>query len=253
MRRSASALFLGVAIFAAPAAAAQHHDPDRWEHDAPFVRRPSGAYAGAAFNYGLPQGAFRDYVEHGFGGDVHFLYQPGARGILALRLDGAFLTYGHERMSVPLSSTIGGRIRVNVNTTNNIAFLGIGPQIGVPEGWLRPYVGGFVGVNYLYTESSVEGRDDDLDFARTTNYDDATFSYGGRAGVYVPVRSGSAPISVDLGVVYHDNGEATYLREGDIRDLPGGGLELSPSRSDTDLLTFRAGVTVGIPRSDRRR
>lgn len=252
MRRSASALFLGVALFAASAAAAQDHDDD-WEDGAPFARRPSGAYAGAGFNYGRPQGEFRDYVDEGFGGDVHFLFQPGARGPLALRLDAGFLTYGHERMSVPLSSTIGGRIRVNLNTSNNIAFLGIGPQIGVPDGRLRPYVGGFVGVNYLYTESSLEGRDDDLDFARTTNYDDATFSYGGRAGLYVPVRSGPAPISLDLGVLYQENGEATYLREGDIRDLPGGGIELDPSRSDTDLLTFRVGVTVGIPRSDHRR
>lgn len=254
MRRIVSALFLGVATFAASAAHAQHHDPARqWDDGAPRLRRPSGAYAGAGFAYGRPQGEFRDNVKQGFGGDVHFLYQPGARGPLALRVDAAFLNYGNERMRVPLSSTIGGRITVDVNTSNNIAFAGIGPQLGVPDGRLRPYVGGFVGVNYLFTESSVQGRDDDLDFARTTNYDDATFSYGGRAGVYVPLRSGPSPISVDLGVVYQDNGEASYLREGDIRDLPGGGIELNPSRSDTDLLTFRVGVTVGIPRSDRRR
>ncbi|HEX2190531.1 MAG TPA: hypothetical protein VHG51_16605 [Longimicrobiaceae bacterium] len=254
MRRSASALFLGVLIFAGSGAHGQLHDPrEAWEDGAPRLQRPSGAYAGAGFAYGRPQGEFRDNVEQGFGGDVHFLYQPAARGPLALRVDASFLNYGNERMRVPLSSTIGGRITVDVNTSNNIAFLGIGPQLGVPDGRLRPYVGAFVGVNYLFTESSVEGRDDDLDFARTTNYDDATFSYGGRAGIYAPLRGGPSPISLDLGVVYQDNGEASYLREGDIHDLPGGGLLLTPSRSDTDLLTFRLGVTVGIPRSDRRR
>ena len=252
MRFRASALMLGVAVLAASAAHAQtHDDPPEWEdHGRPLLRRPSGVYAGGSFNYARPQGEFSDYVEQGFGGDVHLIYQPAARGIVGLRLDAGFLTYGQERMRVPLSSTIGGRITVDVNTLNNIAFVGVGPQIGLPDGRLRPYVGGFAGFTYLYTESSLEGRDDDHTFARTTNYDDGTFAYGGRAGVYVPLRDGPAPISLDLGAVYLNGGEAEYLREGDIVDHPNGTISYTPSRSDTDLLTFRVGVTVGIPRSD---
>lgn len=257
MRFRASALVLGVALLAASAAHAQTpYGPDGWEdedHGPSFAKRPSGAYAGASFNYARPQGEFRDFVDQGFGGDVHFIYQPAARGILGLRLDAGFLNYGHERMRVPLSSTIGGRITVDVNTTNNIAFVGLGPQIGLPDGRLRPYVGGFAGFTYLFTESSVEGRDDDQAFARTTNYDDGTFSYGGRAGLYVPLSHGASPVSLDLGVVYLNSGEAEYLREGDIEDLPDGAISFTPSRSDTDLLTFRVGVTVGIPKSDGRR
>ncbi|HEU0079089.1 MAG TPA: hypothetical protein VFQ76_15655 [Longimicrobiaceae bacterium] len=254
MRFRASALALGVAFFAASAGHAQtHDDPPEWEdHERSFARRPSGLFAGGSFNYARPQGEFSDFVEQGFGGDVHLIYQPGARGVLGLRLDAGFLTYGHETMRVPLSSTIGGRITVDVNTSNNIAFVGLGPQIGLPDGRARPYVGGFAGFTYLYTESSIEGRDDDQAFARTTNLDDGTFAYGGRAGVYFPLRGGPSPVSLDLGVVYLDGGEAEYLREGDIVDHPNGTISFTPSRSDTDLLTFRAGVTVGIPRSDAR-
>ncbi|HEV2147086.1 MAG TPA: outer membrane beta-barrel protein [Longimicrobiaceae bacterium] len=254
MRTRTSALLLGVALLAASAAHAQRRHPSDWEdgHGPRGPQRASGAYAGASFNYARPQGEFRNFVDHGFGGDVHFLYQPAARGILGLRFDAGFVNYGHERMRVPLSSSIGGRILVDVNTTNNIAHLGVGPQIGLPDGRLRPYVGGFVGLTYLYTESSVDGRDDDRSFARTTHYDDATFSYGGRAGLYVPLRGGPSPISLDVGVVYLESGEAEYLREGDIIDNPNGSISFTPSRSDTDLLTFRVGVTVGIPRSDRR-
>jgi hypothetical protein len=256
MRFRASALVLGVAVLAASAAHAQTpYDPDRvdGEHGPSFAKRPSGAYAGASFNYARPQGEFSDFVDQGFGGDVHFIYQPGARGILGLRLDAGFLNYGHERMRVPLSSTIGGRITVDVNTSNNIAFVGLGPQIGLPDGRFRPYVGGFAGFTYLFTESSVEGRDDDQAFARTTNYDDGTFSYGGRAGLYVPLSHGHSPVSLDLGVIYLNSGEAAYLREGDIRDHPDGTISFTPSRSDTDLLTFRVGVTVGIPKTDGHR
>lgn len=254
MRIRASALVLGVAVLAASAAHAQDpYDPEYGDDHMPsLARRPSGLYAGGSFNYARPQGEFSDFVEQGFGGDVHLLFQPAARGPVGLRLDAGFLTYGHERMRVPLSSTIGGRITVDVNTSNNIAFVGLGPQIGVPDGRLRPYVGGFAGFTYLYTESSVEGRDDDQAFARTTNLDDATFAYGGRAGIYVPLSHGASPVSLDLGVAYLNSGEAEYLREGDIVDNPNGSISFTPSRSDTDLLTFRAGVTVGIARSDGR-
>jgi len=255
MRIHASALLLGAGLFAATStlAPAQSRGTDGWDDGRPVAQRPSGVYAGAAFAYGRPQGEFGEYVDHGFGGDLHLIYQPGARGILGLRFDLGILNYGNERMRVPLSSTIGGRILVDVNTSNNIAHLGIGPQIGVPDGRFRPYVGGFVGMTYLYTESSVRGSSGDESFARTTNYDDATFSYGGRAGVYVPLRGGPSPISVDLGLVYRNNGEAAYLREGDIIDNGDDTISFTPTRSDTDILSLQLGVSVGIPRSVRSR
>ena len=42
--------------------------------------------------------------------------------------------------------------------------------------------------------------------------------------------------------------EAEYLREGDIRDNQDGSITLFPVRSDTDLLTFHIGLTVGLVR-----
>lgn len=231
-------LVLGVVLATASAATAQRTDSRR---------TPTGVYAGGALVYAQPRGEFGDYVDQGFGAAGHFLYAP--RGsVLGLRVDGGFVNYGSERSTVPLSSTLGGRIRVDLNTSNNIAFFGVGPQLGLPDGRLRPYVNAFAGASYLYTESSLEGVDDERDFARTTNYDDVTFGWGGGAGVYVPVRRGAAPISIDLGARYHNNGEAEYLREGDIRDNPDGSITLSPVRSDTDLFTLYLGVSVGIAR-----
>ena len=42
--------------------------------------------------------------------------------------------------------------------------------------------------------------------------------------------------------------QAEYLREGDIQDNPDGSITLFPVRSDTDLLTFHVGFSVGIAR-----
>jgi hypothetical protein len=163
-------------------------------------------------------------------------------------VDGGVLIYGYESQRVPLSSTIGGRILVDVATSNNIAFVGVGPQIGVPDGILKPYVNGYVGYSFIWTSSSVRGTWDREPFAETTNFSDWTFSYGGGGGLYVPLRRGPSPVSLDLGVRYQNSGQAEYLRPGDIQDNPDGTLTLFPVRSDTDLLTFRIGFTVGVTR-----
>ena len=242
MRTRISLALLALALaFAAVPAAAQHHEEDLVSPNGP------GRWSlGIDFTVGQPRGEFADFVDESFGASLSTIYRLDEAGILGIRLDGGFLVYGSETMRVPLSSTIGGRVLVDVNTTNNIAFAGIGPQIGVPTGRLRPYVNGFAGVSYLFTTSSVEGSYDDEPFATTKNFDDATFSWGGGAGLYVPLRGGNSPISLDLGVRYHNNGQARYLREGDIEDLPDNTIRIYPVRSDTDLLTYHLGITVGV-------
>ena len=75
-----------------------------------------------------------------------------------------------------------------------------------------------------------------------------TLAYGGGAGLYIPVRRGHSPISIDAGLAYRRNGRADYLLEGGIEDNPDGSITLDPIRSDTDLLTFHIGVSVGISR-----
>ena len=243
MRSRASLLLAGLLLASATGLHAQDDEWD-WDDD----RRPTGGYAGIAFTYGQPQGEFGEFVDQGFGGSLYYMHRLDRDGVLAIRADGSFLIYGHESYRVPLSSTIGGRILVDVNTTNSIAFLGVGPQLGVPDGTFKPYLNGFVGLSYISTSSSVEGTYSNEPFASTTNFDDATFAYGGGAGLYIPVRRGSSPISIDVGAVYRRSGEAEYLIEGGIEDNPDGTITVFPIRSDTDLLQFHLGVTIGIGR-----
>ena len=229
------------ALAAAPTIAAAQRDD-----------RPSHFFAGGALGVAQPAGDFADHIETGFGIAGHALYRPDTDGIFGLRLEGGYVNYGRESRAVPLSPTVGGRISVDLNTTNDILFLGIGPQLGMPSGRLRPYVNGTVGMAYFVTGSSLRGDRDNDTFASTTNYDDAALSWGGGAGSYLALRTGRLPIALDLGVRYQRTGSVSYLAEGGIVDRPDGTIAFSPIRTETELLTFQIGVTAAIGR-DRDR
>lgn len=207
-------------------------------------------YAGGTIFVTEPTGEFGNYVGNGFGAMGHLMYQPGGSGVFALRLDGGFLTYGNETKRVPFSSTVGGRVSVDVTTSNNIVLFSVGPQLMLPDGQFRPYVNAAVGLSYFFTQSSVENLSGGESLAQTTNFDDATLSYGGGAGLYIPIHRGRALISLDLGLRYLVNGETQYLREGSIQDGPDNTITISPILSETNFLSFQIGATVRLPRPE---
>jgi hypothetical protein len=237
MRPNPTTLLLLLAALATPAAAQERHR--RWE-------APPRFYAGAGLLFAQPVGSFADQVDQGFGGGAHLIFRPDGTDLVGLRLDGDFVQYGHESRPVPLSNTVGGRINVDLVTDNYIAMLGFGPQIGLPRGRVQPYANGMIGVAYFGTQSSLHGDGGGDSFATTENYHDAAFTWGGGAGVYVPIVHGRIPVSLDFSARYHHNGEVSYLKEGGIRDNPDGTITLDPILGEADLFTFRIGATVGL-------
>jgi hypothetical protein len=118
----------------------------------------------------------------------------------------------------------------------------------VPSGKLRPYITGAVGFSVFATTSSVSGLDDASEHLfDTTNQNFGTFAWSGAAGLYIPLRHGSRPISLDLGARYHGNGEAEYLRERTgITDNQNGTYTINPTRSQANMVVYHLGVTFGL-------
>jgi hypothetical protein len=113
-------------------------------------------------------------------------------------------------------------------------------------GALRPYVNGFVGGAYFYTESALAGTGNNGEsFARSENYHDHVLSYGGGGGFLIPVSVGKNPVSIDVGARYVHNGTVRYLREGDIQD-DGNTVVMNPTVSPANVVQFTLGVSVGI-------
>jgi hypothetical protein len=198
---------------------------------------------------GQPLGTFHRYVSNGYGIGGHALARLGGSGIVAVRLDGGFLNYGNETLELPFGTRPGGgRVGIDLTTSNNIFWLGVGPQLMAPRGIVRPYVNGTAGFSYFSTMSSVSARRNNSDgFASETNYDDAQFSWGAGGGILVPIyRNARSLAFLDIGARYHDNGRnVRYLREGGIHDLPNGDLALDVIRSRANLVTWQVGVSIG--------
>jgi hypothetical protein len=204
--------------------------------------------AGGAFIVSEPKEEFRRNVGIGYGGGGTMLYHLKKSGLLSFRLDVSGVVYGRERKRVPFSETVGGRILVDVTTTNSIVNFAVGPELALPSGWVRPYLHAGYSRLFFRTTSSVQGmRSSDEEIASTTNYSDGTgaWLYGG--GVRIPLGSRDSPVVFDAGFRYHRGGEASYLREGSIQDGPGGSITITPLSSRTPFAVYAIGIQYRFP------
>lgn len=243
-RRAIALSAMGLAALANPLLGQRSGD---YFGDAERFQKPR-VFIGGAFTVADPVGEFGLLVDNGFGVTGHVRFAADRQGILSVRLDGGFVQYGNERLPVCFEG-VGCRVVADLVTTNNIAFVDVGPELGFDLGAVRPYAGASAGISYFHTNSSLDEGDYHYDGSSsftTVNFEDVTFALRARGGMQFRVSSGRTPVYLDLGAVFHRNGFAEYLREGDIEDNADGSITLFPNFTEADLVTFQVGVSVGL-------
>ena len=193
-----------------------------------------------------PQGALGRNIGFGYGVSGAYLLQIDHTGFLSLRADIGVVAYGNDSRRTALSESIGGRVQVNVRSTNYIIPMGIGPQLTLPTGVVRPYVNAGVGGQGFLTESSAESTSDGSVIASTSNQSSFAAAWTTGAGVYVPIRAGKARVQLDMGMQYVNGAESRYLAPGSIADMPGGQINISAFKSSTHLIVLRLGARIGL-------
>ncbi len=202
--------------------------------------------AGVTLNVTQPRGAFDETTGVGFGLSGNVLFRLDENSILNFRADVAYQNYGNVRQRVPLSPNLGNLIRVDLNTTNNIATFLVGPQLLGPTGAFTPYASALGGFSAFWTTSSVEGTNEQQPFASTTNSSDFAWAYGGATGAYIRVSNGARPIRLDLGVRYLRHDDVTYLTADEVRNSFEEQRNVRPLRSRADYFTYYAGVQAVV-------
>lgn len=198
-----------------------------------------------------PKGEFANNIGNGFGLNATGMFRLDPKGFISIRGDVGAVQYGRETQRVPYRP-ITGRINLDVETTNNIAWGSIGGQLQIPDGWFRPYANASIAYTDFSTQSTLTGSDDSYEYASTTNQHDGSRAWIVGGGVVIPFGNRFSLGGLNLGARYYYGGRATYLREGDIIDNADGTITINPRNSKTDLVLWQLGVSFVLPRSSRR-
>lgn len=199
------------------------------------------------FMMGIPVAEFADNVDNlGFG--INFTGGIGlAPAPVMIGIDVGYLIYGYESRTEPLSTTIPD-VRVDVETTNNIALAHLFLRIQPQSGSIQPYAEALFGFKYLFTRTSVENRFSEEEIAASVNFDDFASSYGVGGGLDIQVFQGlndnNRPYSImiNLGVRYLLGASAEYLERGSTSQVDGE-LLFDVTKSRTDLVLPQIGAT----------
>ena len=159
-----------------------------------------------------------------------------------LRADLGWVIYGSEK--TPICITHPCRVQGDIETSNNIFYFGLGPEVILVRGRFEPYVYGTLGTSFFTTTSALRGMGDGGEpHFSTPHHTDWTFAWRAGTGIRYNIRE---YFSVDFGVEHHGNGVADYLTKGDVTDDSDGKTIINPRRSEANLLTFRLGVSFGL-------
>jgi hypothetical protein len=201
---------------------------------------------GLTLSVSQPVGEFRRFARPGFGLSLNGVAGIDQQSVLGLRAEGGGTNYG--RFSAPFQQQgflIG--IPARQETSNNIYWGAIGPQVTLPLGPVRPYAYATVGVANFTTTSRLFGADvngNRQTFWQATDLWNLSLMHGLGGGTRVQLaRQDGTPVSLDLGARRHYVGSARYLAPGAV---PGQTAFNNLARTGrADFWTYHVGFSVG--------
>ncbi|WP_396215965.1 hypothetical protein [Gemmatimonas sp.] len=190
-----------------------------------------------------PKGDFGATTNNGYGFGAYVLGALDENKIVNLRGDFSFISYANSRRRIPLAGT-GGLIQLDLRTSSNIASLVVGPQLLGPSGTFTPYATALGGFSVFWTESSVEGSQNQAPFASSTNASDAVWAYGGAVGSYIRLTKGTHPVRLDIGARFLRHDDVQYLTADRVRAAFESNATPVPVRGRADFVTYYIGANI---------
>jgi hypothetical protein len=205
--------------------------------------------------YGQPIGPFADNVTRGFGLDGMGTIGLDTRGIFSLKAELGWIRLASK--SEPFIVNTGFEfLELESETTSGVLMLGAGPQLAVPFGPIRPYVGGSVGFARFATNTAIKISADQTNTGQEETIDEQTvssdfiLSLAASGGIRFELPFMGRGILGDLGVRWHRNGEAEYVSSEGVVYNGSGQPTITPTRSDADFLVYRLGIVIPLGRGN---
>ena len=137
-------------------------------------------------------------------------------------------------------------------TTSGVLTLGAGPQLTLPSGAIRPYVGGTVGFARFATNTSIilpanessTGQRETL--YQETVSSDFILSLAASGGLRFELPFLGRGVLGDFGVRWHRNGEAEYVSSEGVVYNGSARPTITPTRSEADFLAYRVGIVIPL-------
>jgi hypothetical protein len=205
--------------------------------------------------YGQPIGPFADNVTRGFGLDGMGTIGLDTRGIFSLKAELGWIRLASK--SEPFIVNTGFEfLELESETTSGVLMLGAGPQLAVPFGPIRPYVGGSLGFARFATNTAIKISADQTNTGQEETIDEQTvssdfiLSLAASGGIRFELPFMGRGILGDLGVRWHRNGEAEYVSSEGVVYNGSGQPTITPTRSDADFLVYRLGIVIPLGRGN---
>lgn len=215
---------------------------------------PARFLFGASVDVAQPVGEFREHADVAAGLNLSgiVLVRPGSP--LGFMLNGGFISYGSDERDVRIAAPFGGSFVAELGTSYTYAGLQAGPELAVRAGAVRPYLAGTIGFGSFRTRSALTVRDNDPDEGEDetdelwsrTHSSDAVLAMTGLAGLRIALGSSGSPVTLDAGARFVHNGEASYVRRGDIIENDDGTMDVTVTRSRADFVSYTLGVSIGF-------
>lgn len=206
-----------------------------------LARRITG---GLSLAVSQPLGDFRRGGRVGFGVAGFASMSVDPAGVLGLRLEGGGQNYGTASLRTTVPSFGYYATQLRQTTRNDIYWLGIGPQVTIPLGPVRPYGFATIGGANFTTATTLRyalyGADQEYQATDLSSWALARAAGGG-----VRFRVGAT----ERNAAYVDAG-ARWQRVNDVRYLTPGTLpgDIDPNtlalRGRADFVTYHLGVSI---------
>ena len=183
------------------------------------------------------------FVGGGLGGLLYI--REHRLATLALRAEGSVADGGRTFRNPGLFNS--DAVEFVGRTNHSVLSGGVGPQVLLGSGRIKPYFFGTIGFSYFATSSEVSQMYHGVPIRSSTSHSDYRLALAGGGGLSIEIRGGRNPLGLDLSASYKRNGRVERAR---LFGIPPCGFPCPVQAVILDtrmnLMTYRVGLSVGV-------